>query len=100
VSSFRIGHDGSLSLLHEVAGRTDHPGNVQGSTPLDIRTSPDGRFLYLVLPGSGKVAAWRIAADGQLAKLGEYGGLPQTVDGDSAPYDFSPLGSPAGIDVL
>jgi 6-phosphogluconolactonase len=100
VSSFRIGPDGSLTMLQAAAGRTDHPGNVQGSTPLDIRTSPDGRFLYLVLPGSGKVAAWRIAGDGHLAKLGEYAGLPQTVNGDSAPSDFSPLGSPAGIDVL
>jgi 6-phosphogluconolactonase len=100
VSSFRIGRDGSLTLLQAVAGRADHPGNLQGSTPLDMRTSPDGQFLYLVLPGSGKVAAWRIAADGHLDKLGEYAGLPQTVDGDSAPFDFSPLGSPAGIEVL
>jgi 6-phosphogluconolactonase len=100
ISSFRIGRDGSLSLHESVAARTEHPGNQQGSTPLDLRTSPDGRYLYMVEPGAGKVGAWRIGADGRLTALGEYAGLPQTVDGDHAPADFSALGSPAGIDVL
>jgi 6-phosphogluconolactonase (cycloisomerase 2 family) len=99
ISSWRVGRDGKLTLLESVAGTTDDPGNRQGSTPLDLRTSPDGRFLYLVQPGSGKVGAWRIGADGRLTKLGEYAGLPKTVDGDMAPADFTALGSPAGIDV-
>jgi len=81
----------------------------------------DGGTRYKVRPGSSaicggggkhdrggsswpglfpQVAAWRITGDGHLAKLGEYAGLPQTISGDSAPSDFSPLGSPAGIDVL
>jgi 6-phosphogluconolactonase len=96
ISSFHVGADGSLTLLEPAAGVTDQ----QGSTPLDLRASPDGRYLYLVERGSGKVGAWRIEADGGLAKLGEYAGLPKTVDGDHAPFDFSALGSPAGIDVL
>jgi 6-phosphogluconolactonase (cycloisomerase 2 family) len=101
ISSFGIGSDGSLTLLEEAAGTTEHPGNVQGSTPLDIRVSPDGKFVYDVLPGSGKVAAWRINNDGTLTKIDEYGGLPQTVDGDVAPEErFGPGGSPAGIDVI
>jgi 6-phosphogluconolactonase len=104
VSSYSIGNDGSLTLLERVAGITDDlpgpPGKVQGSTPLDLRVSPDGRFLYNVLPGSGAVAGWRINDDGSLTKIGEFGGLPDTVDGDHAPFDFSALGSPAGIDVL
>jgi hypothetical protein len=29
-----------------VAGTTDPPGNQQGTTPLGLRTSPDGRYLY------------------------------------------------------
>jgi len=99
VSSFRVHADGRLTLLNPTAGVTDHPGNQQGSTPLDLRTSPDGRFLYLVEPGAGKVGAWRINADGSLTKLGEFPGLPKTVSGDHAPFDFSALGSPAGIDV-
>jgi 6-phosphogluconolactonase len=104
VSSYRIGNDGSLTLLAAVAGTTDDlpggDGKRQGSTPLDIRLSPDGRFLYDVLPGSGRVAAWRIGSDGSLQKIGEFPGLPDTVNGDSAPFEYGPGGSPAGIDVL
>lgn len=85
VSSFRVGRDGQLTLLEEVAGTTDDPGNVQGSTPLDMAISGDGRFLYVVLPGAGKVGAWRIGSDGRLHKLGEFPGLPQTIDGDQRP---------------
>ncbi|HEX5879489.1 MAG TPA: beta-propeller fold lactonase family protein [Actinomycetota bacterium] len=100
ISSFRIAADGTLSLLDPVAASTDHPGNTQGSTPLDLGISPDGRFLYLVEPGAGKVGAWRIGPDGALTRLGEYDGLPRTVDGDHAPVDFGAGGSPAGIAVL
>ncbi len=101
ISSYTIGPDGSLTLFQMVAGTTEPTANIQGSTPLDIRVSPDGRFLYDVLPGSGKVAGWRINPDGTLTKIGEFGGLPQTVYGDMAPEErFGPGGSPAGIEVL
>ena len=83
------------------AGETEDPGNKQGSTPLDARITPDGRFLYAVLPGAGKVAGWRIDDDGALEKLGEFGGLEATVDGDTAPVEFTALGgSPAGIEAI
>lgn len=100
ISSWKVAADGSLTLLESVAGTTDATSNSQGSTPLDLRTSPDGKSLYDVLPGSGKVAAWSIGHDGSLTKVGEYAGLPKTVDGDHAPKDFGAGGSPAGIDVL
>lgn len=101
VSSFTVGPNGSLTLLSAVAGTTVHGTNPQGSTPLDIRVSPDGKFLYDVLPGTGKVAAWSIGADGSLTRIGEYVGLPVTVNGDMAPQErFGPGGSPAGIDVI
>ncbi|MFO0952987.1 MAG: beta-propeller fold lactonase family protein [Isosphaeraceae bacterium] len=100
ISSYSIGHDGRLQLLQAVAGTTDPSPNRQGSTPLDLGVSPDGRFLYNVLPGSGKVAGWRINGNGSLTKIGEFGGLPITVDGDSAPEEYGPGGSPAGIAVL
>jgi 6-phosphogluconolactonase (cycloisomerase 2 family) len=100
ISSFTIGRHGSLTLLDKQAGVTAHPNNQQGSTPLDLRVSPNGKYLYLVEPGSGKVGAWAINANGSLTKLAEYGGLPRTVDGDHGPRDFGAGGSPAGIDVL
>ncbi|MES1257270.1 MAG: beta-propeller fold lactonase family protein [Acidobacteriota bacterium] len=100
-TSYTIGADGSLKLLNAVAGTADKTSNKQGATPLDIRVSPGGGFLYDVLPGSGKVAAWKINADGTLTKIGEYNGLPVTVDGDAAPEErFGSGGSPAGIAVL
>lgn len=101
ISSFRIEVDGGLSLLDPVAGVTDVPDpfRSQGSTPLDLGVSNDGRFLYNVLPGSGAVGAWRIHADGRLTRIGEFGGIGQTLEGDMAPFDFSPLASPAGIAV-
>jgi 6-phosphogluconolactonase len=101
ISSWKINADGTLTLLEPVAGTADVAGAAtpQGPTPLDARISPDGGTLYDVLPGSGHVAAWHINADGTLTKLGEYAGLPRTVDGDHAPFPFGPGGSPAGIDV-
>jgi 6-phosphogluconolactonase len=112
ISSYSIGNDGSLTLLEAEAGDTDPPDppKTQGSTPLDLRLSHDGRYLYNVLPGSGKVAAWQINHDGSLTKIGEFPGLPDTVNGDVAqcelspgvftPCEFGPGGSPAGIAVF
>ncbi|MGE3536722.1 MAG: lactonase family protein [Candidatus Tectimicrobiota bacterium] len=106
ISSYRIDPNGRLSLLNPRAGTaldTDFPApenpgaRSQGATPLDLAISHDGKFLYNVLPGSGRVAAWRIKGNGSLVSIGEFPGLGQTVDGDHAPSDFSPLESPAGI---
>jgi 6-phosphogluconolactonase len=119
VSSYSIGSNGTRSLLKAQAGFTNPPvpPKTQGSTPLDIRVSNNGQFLYDVLPGSGKVAAWRINnGDGSLTKVGEFpitiesgGGLRllDTVNGDVAQCEvspgkfmnceFGPGGSPAGI---
>jgi len=101
ISSYTISGDGHLTLLAAVAGTTNPGPTIQGSTPLDIRVSPNGQFLYDVLPGTGKVAAWAINSNGSLTKIGEYAGLPSTVNGDAAPEErFGPGGSPAGIDVI
>ncbi len=101
ITSYSIGKDGTLKLLAGIAGTADKTSNSQGATPLDIRLSPGGGFLYDVLPGSGHVGAWKINADGSLTKIGEYGGLPVTVNGDAAPEErFGSGGSPAGIAVL
>ena len=105
ISSYAIGRDGSLTLLDPMAGTTNELPNPagnpsQGSTPLDLRLSRDGRTLYTVLPGSGAIGGWRINRDGSLTKIGEFGGLSRTVNGDHAPVEFGSGGSPAGIAVL
>ena len=41
-----------------------------------------------------------IEGDGSLTKIGELGGLPDTIDGDVPPSEYGPGGSPAGIDVI
>jgi 6-phosphogluconolactonase len=119
VSSYSIGSNGKLTLLEANAGTTEAPVplKTQGSTPLDIRVSNNGQFLYDVLPGSGKVAGWRINnGNGKLTKIGEFpitihsGGVDRlldTVNGDVAQCEvshgvfenceFGPGGSPAGI---
>ena len=101
VSSYEIGDDGSLTLLESVAGETNEVDNKQGSTPLDARITRDGRFLYVVLPGAGKVGGWQIEDDGALTKMGEYDGLQASLDGDTTPVEFTALGgSPAGIEAI
>ena len=50
---------------------------------MDLALSADSRFLYLLLRGTGGVAAFRINDDGSLRSLGtEVGGLP-VADGAS-----------------
>ncbi len=98
ISTYQI-NNGQLTLIEQAAGTTAAPGNKQGSTPLDLGVSPDGQFLYDVLPGSGKVAAWRINANGSLTKIDEYTGVGQTTDGDTSSADFTNGNSPAGIAV-
>jgi len=101
ISSYRIGKSGQLNLLEAVAGTTEllpgAPGKVQGSTPIDLALSRDGKYLYNVLPGFGAIAAWEISGNGKLNKIGEFPGLASTVDGDHAPFEFGNGGSPAGI---
>ena len=47
------------------------------SQPVDLAQSGDGRFLYLLLRGTGGVAAMRIEDNGSLTALGiTVGGLP------------------------
>ncbi|QRP50172.1 FAD-dependent oxidoreductase [Amycolatopsis sp. FDAARGOS 1241] len=61
--SYRIARDGRLTPIS-----TAVPAR---STPLDLGLNPDGKNPSNVLPGSGKVAAWRIGAHGELTKAGD-----------------------------
>jgi 6-phosphogluconolactonase (cycloisomerase 2 family) len=78
ISSYRFSPAGELRLIE---GRAAFTGAL--SQPVDLAQSADGRFLYLLLRGTGAVAAFRIGEDGGLASLGTVvGGLP-VADGAS-----------------
>lgn len=57
---------GSLVLLAGAAG--------MGTSPLDLSTTVDGRFLYAVDPGSGSIDMFKIGYDGSLTSLGAVAG--------------------------
>lgn len=60
ITGFRIAADGSLSIL-DANGRTALTG--AGSAPIDLDTSADGRFLYVLLAGTDRIAVFAIDAD-------------------------------------
>ena len=71
ISSYRVGDDGSLSLLNAVAANT---GN--SSQPVDLDSSEDGQYLYVLLTGVGRVASFRVNSDGSLTPIDNDLGLP------------------------
>jgi 6-phosphogluconolactonase len=58
--------NGALGLVRKVAG--------QGNLPLDLDTTVDGRFLYVLNAGAGTVGMFRITTWGTLVNLGEADG--------------------------
>jgi 6-phosphogluconolactonase (cycloisomerase 2 family) len=70
ISSYRIGKNGSLTLLEAVAA----PANL----PNDLAVAQDNgkSFLYVLNSGNGTVGAFRIEDDGSLTPLGAVDGLP------------------------
>jgi 6-phosphogluconolactonase len=67
VSSYRIGHDGSLTL---VAGSAE----AVGGSAIDLAQSDNGRFLYSLT--TGKIAGARQNADGSLSAVNDATGIP------------------------
>jgi 6-phosphogluconolactonase (cycloisomerase 2 family) len=78
VSSYAIDGNGALTLVQGAAARKDQLGalsanGVPTSGPVDSFVTPDGRFLYVQYSGRGSFVAYRIAPDGQLTEVGEFG---------------------------
>ena len=68
ITGFRISAAGALTIL-DANGRTAVTGAA--SAPIDLDTSADGRFLYVVLAGSDAIAVFRIdPSDGSLTARG------------------------------
>jgi 6-phosphogluconolactonase (cycloisomerase 2 family) len=76
-----VATDGRLHLL-ESDGVAADIGN--GSHPVDMATSNDGRFLFSLANGNGTLNAFRIAADGSLKSLGSASGIPASAAGLAA----------------
>ncbi len=67
LSSFDISWDGGLDLDDYVAAFTG-----AGSSPTDISTTPNNRFVYLSTSGSQSILAFRVLPNGELALIGDF----------------------------
>lgn len=70
ISSYGLGANGTATLLNGTAAL---PGG-EGSQPVDLGLSSDGRYMYNLLRGSGAVAGYEIQKDGSLKQVGGLSG--------------------------
>jgi len=78
ISGYRIDFDGQIDLLDE-DGRTGVTGN--GSAPIDLTVTGNGRFVYSLNSGAHSIGAFRVSSDGSLTPLPFAGGLPVGANG-------------------
>ncbi|HLO33724.1 MAG TPA: beta-propeller fold lactonase family protein [Anaerolineales bacterium] len=71
VSAYRVGTDGSLSLIDGAAGITG-----DGTSPVDAAVSNNGQYLYVLNGRTHNISAFAIQSDGSLASLGTFEGVP------------------------
>jgi 6-phosphogluconolactonase (cycloisomerase 2 family) len=81
VTGYSVDTSGRLGLL-TADGRTG--AMAANSRPLDLGFSQNGRYLYILTPGSASVSAFRVAADGSLAALPSVGGILNSAVGLAA----------------
>jgi 6-phosphogluconolactonase len=80
VSRYAIDAHGNLTLEDVTAGLA-----IDGRTGLrDEDLTRDGAFLYAIDADEHVVVGWSVGADGTLAKIGAWDGLPATVAGLAA----------------
>jgi 6-phosphogluconolactonase len=78
LSGFSVAADGSLKLLNP-DGRTAVIGD--GSHPVDMAQSHDGRFLYNLANGNGTIQGFRVGNDGSLEPVTAVSGIPTSATG-------------------
>lgn len=81
VSGYAIDRKGQLTLL-EADGRSAFLG--EGSHPIDLAMSRNGKFLYALDNVQGFIAAFQVTHKGQLEPIGNAGKLPASVVGLAA----------------
>jgi 6-phosphogluconolactonase len=78
ISGYAIDFDGTVELL-DADGRTGVTGD--GSTPIDMAITDQGRFLYSLNPGNGTIGVFRVLHDGSLRARPFATGLPASANG-------------------
>ena len=73
VSTFSVGHDGSISFQGVTA--------VPGMTPVDEALSKDGRSLYVLAAGSHGIVQFSVGDDGTLIYIGSQLTVPAAAAG-------------------
>ena len=76
ISGYAVGDDGALHAL-TATGRTGIT-SAPNAAPLDLGTSRNGRFLYVLEGGAGAIGAFAVGADGRLSALRDTPGLVST----------------------
>jgi 6-phosphogluconolactonase (cycloisomerase 2 family) len=71
ISGFRIGTDGSASLLN-----ADGVTAITGGNPTDVALSHNGQYMYVRVGALGRIAVFAINADGSLTSLAPLDGTP------------------------
>jgi 6-phosphogluconolactonase len=78
ITGFALGGGGSLRILN-AGGRTAATG--AGSFPIDLDSSADSRFLYVLAAGTDRILAYAIRNDGSLSAIQGVTGLPGAANG-------------------
>ncbi len=81
ISGYSIDFDGRIELL-DADGRTGVTGD--GSRPIDLELTDNGRFLYSLNSGTNTIGAFRVQSDGSLTPLPFAAGLPPGANGIAA----------------
>lgn len=78
ITGFALGSNGSLTIL-DADGRTAATGG--GSFPIDLDSSVDSNYLYVLAAGTHRILVYAIAANGSLTARPGVGGLPGAANG-------------------
>lgn len=81
VSGYRIAFDGTITLLDD-DGVTGSTGN--GSGPIDMALSNNGRYLFTLNGGSHTIGAFKVHANGSLSPLPGADEIPPGANGLAA----------------
>lgn len=81
ISAFKSARDGTLTptTVDGVAGSTG-----EGTAPIDMALSSNGRFLYALSAIDGSIAAFRVIGNHKLVPLAGVSGLPTGLNGLAA----------------